>query len=54
LRDVDAFIHKDFRARSDIRYIKRTLDTRLSKTRVRNTGKRHPTGRLHPDGHPFR
>lgn len=32
LRDVDAFIHKDFRARSDIRYIKRTLDTRLSKT----------------------
>jgi sialic acid synthase SpsE len=31
LRDVDAFIHKDFRDRSDIRYIQRTLDTRLSK-----------------------
>jgi N-acetylneuraminate synthase len=31
LRDVDAFIHKDFRQRSDIRYIKKTLDTRLSK-----------------------
>jgi sialic acid synthase SpsE len=31
LRDVDAFIHKDFRERSDIRYIQRTLDTRLSK-----------------------
>lgn len=30
-RDVDAFIHKDFRNRTDIRYIKRTLDTRLSK-----------------------
>lgn len=30
-RDVDAFIHKDFRDRSDIRYIKKTLDTRLSK-----------------------
>jgi sialic acid synthase SpsE len=31
LRDVDAFIHKDFRQRSDIRYIKKTLDTRLPK-----------------------
>lgn len=31
LRDVDAFIHKDFRERSDIRYIKKTLDTRLDK-----------------------
>lgn len=29
LRDVDAFIHKDFRSRSDLRYIKKTLDTRL-------------------------
>ena len=31
LRDVDAFIHKDFRQREDIRYIKKTLDTRLPK-----------------------
>src|SRR5580658_8633275 len=30
-RDVDNFIHKDFRDRSDIRYIKKTLDTKLSK-----------------------
>lgn len=30
-RDVDNFIHKDFRNRQDIRYIKKTLDTRLSK-----------------------
>lgn len=30
-RDVDAFIHKDFRDRHDIRYIKKTLDTRLAK-----------------------
>jgi sialic acid synthase SpsE len=30
LRDVDSFIHKDFRNREDIRYIKKTLDTRLS------------------------
>ena len=27
-RDVDRFIHRDFRDRSDIRYIKKTLDTR--------------------------
>lgn len=31
IRDVDTFIHKDFRERTDIRYIKKTLDTRLSK-----------------------
>lgn len=30
-RDVDTFIHKDFINRTDIRYIKKTLDTRLSK-----------------------
>lgn len=29
-RDVDRFIHKDFRGRQDIRYIKKTLDTQLS------------------------
>ncbi len=31
IRDVDAFIHKDFRTRTDIRYIKKTIDTQLSK-----------------------
>lgn len=30
-RDVDNFIHKDFKKRDDIRYIKKTMDTRLSK-----------------------
>lgn len=30
-RDVDNFIHKQFRVREDIRYIKKTLDTRMSK-----------------------
>jgi N-acetylneuraminate synthase len=30
-RDVDRFIHADFRDRSDIRYIKKTIDTRMSK-----------------------
>jgi N-acetylneuraminate synthase len=29
LRDVDNFIHQDFRDREDIRYIKKTIDTRL-------------------------
>lgn len=31
LRDVDAFVHKDFRSREDIRYIKKTIATRLAK-----------------------
>jgi N-acetylneuraminate synthase len=31
IRDVDSFIHKDFRTRSDIRYIKKTLDTQIPK-----------------------
>jgi sialic acid synthase SpsE len=30
-RQVDQFIHKDFRERIDIRYVKKTLDTKLSK-----------------------
>lgn len=30
LRDVETFIHKDFRDRTDIRYIKKTLDTQMS------------------------
>lgn len=34
-RDVDSFIHKDFRDRADIRYIKKTLDTRMSKENFR-------------------
>jgi len=28
-RDVDSFIHKDFRDRADIRYVKKTLDTHM-------------------------
>lgn len=31
IRDVDSFIHKDFLERTDIRYIKKTLDTKMSK-----------------------
>ena len=29
-RDVDSFVHRDYRARPDIRYIKKTIDTQLS------------------------
>ena len=29
-RDVDSFIHKEFTERTDLRYIKKTLDTRLT------------------------
>lgn len=31
LRDVDSFIHKDFIGREDLRYVKKTLDTKLSR-----------------------
>lgn len=30
-RDIDSFIHKDFRERRDIRYVRRVTETRLSK-----------------------
>ena len=30
-RDVDTFIHQDYVSRTDIRYIRKTLDTRMSK-----------------------
>jgi sialic acid synthase SpsE len=30
-RDVDSFIHKDHVGNSDVRYIKKTLDTKMSK-----------------------
>ena len=29
-RDVDSFVHKDFRDRADVRYIKKTRDTQMS------------------------
>ncbi len=30
IRDVETFIHKDFRNRTDLRYIKKTLDTKIT------------------------
>jgi len=29
-RDVESFIHRDFRARTDIRYVKKTVETRMA------------------------
>ncbi len=34
-RDVDSFIHRDFRHRQDVRYIKKTVSTALSKDDLR-------------------
>jgi N-acetylneuraminate synthase len=34
-RDVDNFIHNDFKDRVDIRYIKKTLDTKMSKAQYK-------------------
>ncbi|HZM05059.1 MAG TPA: N-acetylneuraminate synthase family protein [Candidatus Saccharimonadales bacterium] len=30
-RDIDSFVHKDFRQRTDIRYIRRVMETKMSK-----------------------
>ncbi|MCY7281437.1 MAG: N-acetylneuraminate synthase family protein [Sphingomonas bacterium] len=35
-RDVDSFVHRDFRGREDIRYIKKTVDTHLSWDELRS------------------
>lgn len=34
-RDVDSFVHPDFRYRSDVRYIKKTLDTQMAWEQLR-------------------
>jgi sialic acid synthase SpsE len=34
-RDVDSFVHPEWRAATDIRYIKKTLDTKLEKEQLR-------------------
>jgi len=52
LRDVDTFIHKDFRQRDDIRYIKKTLDTRLQTEDFATMVQ--ASERLHPDGNAVR
>src|SRR5260370_30909367 len=43
-RDVESFIHKDFRERTDIRYIKKTMDTRMSSDQFAALVKAAPHG----------
>ena len=46
-RDVDGFIHKDFRKRSDIRYIGKTIKTKLERAQYRElTDAIHESGCL--------
>jgi len=40
LRDADTFVHKAFRDREDIRYVKKTMDTRMSKEGFKTLAKR--------------
>ena len=49
-RDIDTFIHRDFRHRSDIRYIAKTIDTRTGGRGFCGSGQRHPAGVVHPHG----
>ena len=45
-RDVDSFIHQDFRGRADVRYIKKTLDTQLSWDEPARHGRGRPRSRM--------
>ena len=53
-RDVENFIHKDFVQRTDVRYIKKTLDTRLCKADLACLVQSGRTERLHPLRHALR
>jgi len=53
LRDVDHFIHARFRDRSDIRYIKKTLDTRLAKEEIAELVKAVRLASCIPSATPF-
>ena len=52
-RDVDSFIHKDYRNRTDLRYIKKTLDTQLTKENYRDMVKAIKDGGCIPMTTPF-
>lgn len=52
-RDVDTFIHKDFKDRSDIRYIKKTLDTKMSKENFKIMAEAIRNGGCIPMATPF-
>jgi N-acetylneuraminate synthase len=53
LRDVDRFIHKDFRDRTDVRYIKKTVATQLSFESVSRMIKAIREGNCIPMATPF-
>jgi N-acetylneuraminate synthase len=53
LRDVDRFIHKDFRDRTDVRYIKKTVATQLSFESVARMIKAIREGNCIPMATPF-
>ncbi|MCE0484591.1 MAG: N-acetylneuraminate synthase family protein [Methylacidiphilales bacterium] len=53
LRDVESFIHKDFRNRSDIRYIKKTLDTQMSRDDFQTLAEAIKKGGCIPMATPF-
>jgi len=52
-RDVESFIHKDFRDRTDIRYIKKTIDTQLKKEDFKTLVKAIKSGGCIPMTTPF-
>lgn len=52
-RDVDSFIHEDFRNRDDLRYVKKTLDTKLSKDAFRKMTAAVRTNSCIPMATPF-
>jgi len=53
LRDVDSFIHKDFRDRTDIRYIKKTIDTQMSREHLQTLAEAIKKGGCIPMATPF-
>jgi len=53
LRDVDTFVHRDFRSRSDVRYIKKTLDTQMPEDHFASLVKAIRQGGCVPMATPF-
>lgn len=52
-RDVENFIHKDFRDRQDIRYIKKTMDTKMSRKDLATMVEAIRAGGCIPSATPF-
>lgn len=52
-RDVDSFIHKDYRNRTDLRYIKKTLETNMTKDQYAEMVKAIKQGGCIPMTTPF-